>query len=140
MSELPLGFGGEWTHVTTAKPRSSRTQGYPEVVYACGEYDSVARDATQALEGDLCQKSLDGGRSWVVAGQGFFGSPLAAHGACQNHAEAPNFSPWAAPDPHGRLYELLFCAGHTFLIRSSDEGGTWPIYGQLPFHIPAAAP
>src|SRR5207248_25890 len=39
-SLLPVGFGGEWTQVTTAKARGSSTTGYPKVVYACGEYDS----------------------------------------------------------------------------------------------------
>jgi hypothetical protein len=139
-SELPIGFGGEWTQVTTARPRQSATSGYPEVVYACGEYDSIGRDFTTALEGDLCQKSLDGGRSWIVIGQGFFGSPIAAHPQCGGQTEHPNFSPWAAPDPQGRLYELLFCAGSTYMIRSYDEGATWPIVARVPFDVPAVGP
>jgi hypothetical protein len=140
ISELPVGFGGEWTQITTAKPRSSVTRGYPEVVYACGEYDSVGRDITTSLEGDLCQKSLDGGQTWIVAGQGFFGSPMARHPQCGGQTENPNFSPWAAPDPQGRLYELLFCAGHSYLIRSDDEGASWPIAAQIPFTIPNVGP
>jgi hypothetical protein len=139
-SLLPVGFGGEWTQVTTAKPRVSKTSGYPEVVYACGEYDSVGRDATTTVEGDICQKSLDGGQSWIVAGQGFFGSPIATHTQCGGKTESPNFSPWAAPDPQGRLYELLFCAGKTYLVRSDDEGATWPIVVQVPYTVPNVGP
>ena len=139
-SLLPVGFGGEWTQVTTATPRTSTTSDYPTVVYACGEYDSVGRDVSSSFEGDLCQKSLDGGQTWVVAGQGFFGSPRATHPQCGGRQESPDFSPWAAPDPQGRLYELLFCAGRTFLIRSADEGATWPIYAQVPFEIPNVGP
>jgi hypothetical protein len=139
-SELPVGFGGEWTQVTTARARVSTLSGYPDVVYACGEYDSVGRDLTTTLEGDLCQKSLDGGQTWIVAGQGFFGAPIATHPQCGGQTEHPNFSPWAAPDPAGRLYELLFCAGATYLIRSDDEGATWPIVARLPFNVPAVGP
>jgi hypothetical protein len=137
---LPVGFGGEWTQITAAKPRLSKTSGYPEVVYACGEYDSLGRDVSSALEGDLCQKSLDGGQTWIVAGQSFFGSPIATHPQCGGRQESPNFSPWAAPDPGGRLYELLFCAGKTFLIRSDDEGASWPIVAQVPYTIPNVGP
>ena len=140
VSELPVGLGGEWTQVTTAKPRISKTTGYPEVVYACGEYDSVGRDVSTSFEGDLCQKSLDGGQTWIAAGQGFFGSPIATHPQCDGKTESPNFSPWAAPDPQGRLYELLFCDGRTYLIRSSDEGATWPILAPVPFTIPNVGP
>jgi hypothetical protein len=139
-SLLPVGFGGEWTQVTTAKPRTGATSGYPRVVYACGEYDSVGRDVSTAFEGDLCQKSLDGGQTWIVAGQGFFGSPIATHPQCGGKNESPNFSPWAAPDPQGRLYELLFCDGKTYLIRSSDEGATWPVVARVPFPIPNVGP
>jgi hypothetical protein len=139
-SLLAVGFGGEWTQVTTARPRFSRTTGYPAVVYACGEYDSLSRDVSTTLEGDLCQKSLDGGQTWLVAGQGLFGSPLASHARCRRHTESPNFSPWAAPDPQGRLYELLFCAGRTYLIRSDDEGATWPIVAAVPYAIPNVGP
>jgi hypothetical protein len=139
-SVLPVGFGGEWTQVTTARPRISKTSGYPEIVYACGEYDSLARDIATLLEGDLCQKSLDGGQTWIFLGQGTFGSPLATHPQCGGQTEHPNFSPWAAPDPEGRLYELLFCAGRTYLIRSDDEGATWPVFAQIPFAIPAVGP
>lgn len=140
ISVLPAGFGGEWTQVTTAKPVTSATSGYPKVVYACGEYDSVGRDVSQALEGDLCQKSLDGGRTWATAGQGFFGSPVDTHLQCGGASEHPDFSPYAAPAPDGDLYELLFCGGKTFLIRSADEGKTWPVHAQVPFAIPAPGP
>jgi hypothetical protein len=140
LSELPLGLGGEWTQVTAARPVTSKPSGYPEVVYACGEYDSVSRDVSTTFEGDICQKSLDGGQSWIAAGQGFFGSPIATHAQCDGKTESPNFSPWAAPDPQGRLYELLFCDGNTFLIRSSNEGASWPIYTQVPFKIPNVGP
>lgn len=140
LSELPLGLGGEWTQVTTAKPRISKTAGYPEVVYACGEYDSVGRDATTVVEGDICQKSLDGGESWIAAGQGFFGSPIATHAQCDGKTESPNFSPWAAPDPQGRLFEPLFCDGKTYLLRSDDEGATWPIVAQFPYTVPNVGP
>ena len=139
-SLLPIGFGGEWTQVTTGKPRISRTSGYPKVVYACGEYDSVGRDVTTTLEGDLCQKSLDGGQTWITAGQGLFGSPVETHPECVRQTEHPNFSPWAAPDPQGRLYELLFCNGHTYLIRSDDEGATWPTAAQVPYDLPNVGP
>ena len=141
-SLLPVGFGGEWTQVTTAAPAagSSKTSGYPTVVYACGEYDSVGRDVSSSLEGDLCQKSLDGGQTWIVAGQGFFGSPGSTHPQCSGQQESPNFSPWAAPDPRGRLYELLFCAGRTYLIGSDDEAATWPILAEIPFKIPNVGP
>src|SRR5579884_3637960 len=139
-SLLPVGFGGEWTQITTARPRISKTSGYPEVVYACGEYDSVGRDASTSFEGDLCQKSLNGGQSWTVAGQGLFGSPIATHRRCRGKTESPDFSPWAAPDPQGRLYELLFCDGKTYLLRSSNEGATWPIAVRVPYRIPNAGP
>ncbi len=139
-SLLPVGFGGEWTQVTTAPPRTSRTTGYPKVVYACGEYDSVGRDVTTALEGDLCQKSLDGGQTWIFAGQGLFGGPVATHPECDGQTEHPNFSPWAAPDSSGRLYELLFCANQTFVLRSTDEAATWSVAARVPYEVPAVGP
>lgn len=134
-SVLPVGFGGEWTQVTTAKPRASSTSGYPKVVYACGEFDSIERN------GDLCQKSLDGGQTWTdIAKQGFFGSPLNNEPQCEGKEERPNFSPWAAPDPEGRLYEPVFCAGRTYLARSDDEAVTWPLVYQVPYDIPTSGP
>jgi hypothetical protein len=139
-SLMPVGFGGEWTQITAARPRTSTTGGYPEVVYACGEYDSLARDVSYQFEGDLCQKSLDGGQTWIFAGQGLFGSPSAHDPQCVGQPEHPNFSPWAAPDPQGRLYELMFCAGHTYLLRSADEGGSWTVAARVPYSIPAVGP
>lgn len=139
-SQLPVGFGGEWTQITTAKARSSSTNGYPKVVYACGEYDSVGRDVSTAFEGDLCQKSLDGGQTWIVAGQSLFGGPVGTHPQCGGQTEHPNFSPWAAPDSQGRLSELLFCGGQTFLIRSDDEGASWQVTAKVPYDIPAVGP
>jgi len=139
-SPLPLGLGGEWTQVTTAKGITAQPTGYPEVVYACGEYDSFSRDFSYAFEGDICQKSLNGGNTWDVLGQGFWGSPDTHHPQCDGKPEYPNFSPWAAPDPAGRLYEPLYCDGKTFLMRSSDEGATWPIYVQFPYDIPNDGP
>ncbi len=139
-SLLPVGFGGEWTQVTTGKPRTSKTSGYPKVVYACGEYDSIGRDFTTKLEGDLCQKSLDGGQTWITAGQSLFGSPIDPHRKCGGQTEHPNFSPWAAPDPKGRLYQLLFCGGKTYLMRSGNEGASWPIAARVPYKISNVGP
>jgi hypothetical protein len=34
----------------------------------------------------------------------------------------------------------LFCAGRTYLIRSSDEAATWPIAARVPFKIPNVGP
>ena len=139
-SPLPIGYGGEWTQVTTAKAITAKPTGYPEVVYACGEYDSLSRDYSTKFEGDICQKSLDGGQTWDVLGQGFFGSPNATHAQCDGATESPDFSPWAAPDPQGRLYELMYCDGRTYLLRSSDEGATWPIYLKFPYKIANVGP
>ncbi len=134
-SVLPVGFGGEWTQVTTAKPRGATTSGYPKVVYACGEFDSIERS------GDLCQKSLDGGQTWTdIAGQGFFGTTFNHDTQCEGKEERPDFSPWAAPDPQGSLYELVFCAGRTYLARSDDEGATWPLVAQVPYDVPTSGP
>src|SRR5437588_699989 len=112
MSQLPIGFGGEWTQITTAKPRISKTSGYPEVVYACGEYDTIGRDFTTLLEGDLCQKSLDGGQTWITAGQNLFGSPVNTHPQCAGQTEHPNPNSGYQPS---KLY----------MTTSRNGGRTW---------------
>ena len=136
-----VNLGPELTQVSTAKPRPGMTRphGYPKVVYACGEGTSASHTEAPSLPAVyLCEKSLDGGQTWITAGQGFYVSPVAPHAQCAGQQEIPNFSPYAVPDPSGRLYELVSCAGRTFLTRSADEGATWPIVAQLPFRLPTS--
>jgi hypothetical protein len=124
-------------HVLTGIPRTSTTTGYPKVVYFCGNLGLIGGAASQGdvILGStptrtpaarLCEKSLDGGKTFIVSGQGFlFSRPAAVHPECRSAPDEDSGYPTAAVD--GSLYLVISCGGKRYLARSTDEGASWPI-------------
>ncbi len=112
--------------IVFGKPVTSTTHGYPTVVYYCGNVGTMT-----SVQGAICHKSLDGGNTWITAGQGFTWHKWApSHPECGTSPEEAGY-PAAASD--GSLYLIVDCDGVTYLARSTDEGATWPIVRKLPF-------
>jgi hypothetical protein len=108
------GQGGEKVLEGPAPTGSARPHGYPHVVYYCANGGLDLAPTTLA-----CYRSLDGGRTFVVAG----GTPDPPHtpGACGiNHIARPGT---AGPD--GNLYFTLDLCGNLGIAISGDEGATW---------------
>lgn len=108
----PLGCGrpvGDHQTVFAGPPVESTTLGYPKIVYYC--YQDVVSST--------CSKSLDGGLTFVPAGEtsfsgsdedGTFCGGLHGHG-------------YAGPD--GTIYIPKGHCGFPWLAISKDEGATW---------------
>ena len=125
------GYAGglEADHVTvfTGPPVTSATSGYPNVVYRC----AIAAGATAGFAfAIVCQRSLDGGLTWLPHGEpaytflaGFLG-PIAP-------VDSPVLEPcWSgnghgASAPDGRIYLPRGHCGQPWLAWSDDEGLTW---------------
>jgi hypothetical protein len=115
------------------------SQGYPKVVYFCGNFGLIGGAASQgdiALDltpapvrtpaSRMCEKSLDGGKAFTALGQGLlFSRPVAQHPECGSAPDENSGYPAAATD--GTLYLVVTCGGKTYLAHSTDEGATWPI-------------
>lgn len=141
--------GKTWTHslvccsaqenpeFVTAKPRISQPHGYPKVVYFCANFGVLFPP------GRVCQKSLDGGTTWVLAGQGLLeSSPAPTHSECASTAESFGPGPEGYPVPlsDGSLVAVLSCGTTNLLVRSTDEAASWPTLRVVhPFAQPAAS-
>jgi hypothetical protein len=123
----PYLVSSENPHFLFAPAPAGQAQpsGYPNVVYWCTELTVFA------TSGGVCEKSLDGGNTWALVGQGTTGNNIApAHSECGSSGDSPmgpgnGGYPVATPD--GALYLVVTCGGKSYLARSLDEGATWPV-------------
>jgi len=110
---------GDWEKLAVGPPAPASSgapqpSGYPDVVYLC---------ANSPLEvsgpGRLCYRSLDGGRTFSIAG---YVSPSVGEPA--DVCEPLNFNvPAVGPD--GTLYEPASCERGNYIAISHDEGSTY---------------
>ncbi|MDX6656880.1 MAG: hypothetical protein QOH62_1673 [Solirubrobacteraceae bacterium] len=106
---------GDWEKVFTGPPApgAAQPQGYPDVVYLCGNSPTEA-----AGPGRLCYRSLDGGESFEPAGYVF---PSAqTPDSCQ--ALAANNG---AVGPDGTVYQPVMCRSAAYVAVSRDEGASY---------------
>jgi hypothetical protein len=110
---------GDWEKLGVGPPRPASSgapqpSGYPDVVYLC---------ANSPLEvsgpGRLCYRSLDGGRTFAIAG---YASPSASN--------PPDICPPLNFDPpvvgsDGTMYQPVTCQEGDYLVISRDEGSTY---------------
>jgi hypothetical protein len=107
--------------ITSAPPVSSPTVGYPHVLYNCSQ--TVGYNGYSAASG--CDKSLDGGTTWVPTGTYAFSDPGSPQGdsGVPYHCLGDVGAIHAAPD--GTLYVPRGWCGQPWLAVSHDEGLTW---------------
>lgn len=110
---------GDWEKVFVGPPRPRSTgapqpAGYPDVVYLC---------ANSPLEvtgpGRLCYRSLDGGRTFAVAG---YVSPSPSEP--QDVCPPLNFNAGVV-DGQGVIYQPVDCQGSAYVVISRDEGASY---------------
>jgi hypothetical protein len=107
------GFDGE--SIGAGPPVSSRTVGYPDIVYYC---TGTTLGSSPPTTTPLCSKSIDGGLTFAPTGAAPF--PLTG----------PNdvFAPWAGNPvvgPDGSLYLPKRWNGQPQLAISRNEGRSW---------------
>ncbi len=112
--------------ITTGPPILSTTIGYPNVVYNCSQ--TVGYNGFSAGSG--CDKSLDGGVSWIPTGTLAFGDPSpygvaagSGDSGVPGHCLGDIGAIFAAPD--GSLYVPRGWCNQPWLAVSHDEGLTW---------------
>lgn len=115
--------------------------GYPNVVYFCT--NTNVGFTSPAIAGRLCFRSLDGGDTWEQRSILFSGL-LPQHAECGGNGEQYSAIDGNYPQPakDGSLYVMVTCGGVTYLARSIDEAGSFPIIyvGGKPLTVPAPAP
>jgi hypothetical protein len=143
--------------VLSAKPTAAgATQGYPDVVYLCGDNTSSGV-ATTGTPGYSCAKSLTGGSRWSGTGaNGTVAGPLVDKVGTAAGVTAPAqgfysgvakdiFDPYpqcagkstsadadVQPLTDGTLVVLVSCNSNFYLSESKDEGATWSIVTRIP--------
>ena len=107
--------------ITSAPPVTSPTVGYPRILYNCSQ--TVGYNGYSAASG--CDKSLDGGTTWVPTGTYAFNDPGSAAGdsGVPLHCLGDVGAIMAAGD--GTLYVPRGWCGQPWLAVSHDEGLTW---------------
>jgi hypothetical protein len=108
--------------ITTGPPVVSTPVGYPSVVYNCSQ--TLGYNGYSAGSG--CDKSLDGGRSWVPTGSLAFHDPspdLSGDAGVPGHCIGDIGAIHAADD--GTLYVPRGWCNQPWLAVSRDEGLTW---------------
>lgn len=133
---IPGFMNSENPRFTFAPAPAGQTQPVPgeNVSYWCGnvmQFTYVAR---------LCYRSFDGGASWQQSSVLFL-SGSAQHSECsrpEDYNAGDGNYPQGAAD--GSLWILINCGGRTFLARSDDEGGTWPILRKAGTQDPLVIP
>lgn len=100
----------------TGAPVTSDTIGYPNIVYRCTMNLVAVQGASTA---STCQRSIDGGRTWLPPGTPAYMTPLDGSQRCDGalgHGMA---------DVDGRVYLPKGFCGLPYLAWSDDEGITW---------------
>jgi hypothetical protein len=113
--------------------------GYPDVVYLCGDNASTGIATTGTL-GYSCSKSLDGGQTWrgttldSQTGQGFYSGlekdNTDPYPQCSGQSSSAGAN--VQPLPDGTLLVGVSCNSEMYLSESKDEGATWKIVHKLP--------
>ncbi|HVM44318.1 MAG TPA: sialidase family protein, partial [Candidatus Thermoplasmatota archaeon] len=115
---------GEFDHQSlfAGPPVRSATVGYPHVVYRCAIHAVALAGASTST---TCQRSLDGGLTWLPPGAPAYGpNPFGrghngVMGACDGAAGH------GIVDAQGRVYLPKGWCGQPWLAWSDDEGLTW---------------
>ncbi|HUR62443.1 MAG TPA: sialidase family protein [Candidatus Thermoplasmatota archaeon] len=126
--------GATWTHtvagctafdhqsMAAGPPVTSTTRGYPNVVYRCA-INLVA--LAGASSSSTCQKSLDGGMTWLHAGEPAFQYPLLPPGPPVPSQTCAGAHGHIVVDARGWLYMPRGYCGQPWLAVSKDEAATW---------------
>ena len=119
---------GDWEKVFVGRPRPSSTgapqpKGYPDLVYLCANSPFEV-----AGPGRMCYRSLDGGRTFSIAG---YVSPSAGEPA--DTCPPLNFNTGVV-GPDGTIYQPVDCQQSAYVVVSRDEGGsyTWLPMAEAP--------
>lgn len=126
-------LGASWTHsvagclvtdhqtLFAGPPATSMTVGYPNILYRCAITGGALAGASTMI---ACQRSLDGGLSWLAPGAPAFIFPpsiLAPFGL----PGCTGGNGHGVVDPTGRVYLPRGHCGQPWLAISDDEGLTW---------------
>jgi hypothetical protein len=121
----PLAGCGQADHqsVFAGPPRTSSPRGYPHVVYYCSEVTGQS----VASPGSACQKSVDGGLTFVATGAPAYTDDLFAHevGDYGARGVCGGFHGHGLVGRDGRVYLPRGWCGQPYLAISDDEGLTW---------------
>lgn len=122
--------GATWSHsysgcletdhqtIFAGKPVQSQTRGYPNIVYRCAINAVMVAGASTM---STCQKSTDGGMTWLPPGAPAFVTPVERLPQVCNGAVGHG---WA--DHRGWIYVPKgHCSEGPMLAISKDEGDTW---------------
>jgi hypothetical protein len=126
------GYAGgmQFDHVTvfTGPPVTSPTLGYPNVVYRCSISGGALAGASTLI---VCQRSLDGGLTWLPHGEPAYTFLQQAIAPILPGVDTPLLYPCWSGNGHGaaaadgRIYLPRGHCGQPFLAWSDDEGLTW---------------
>jgi hypothetical protein len=108
------GKGFDAEYVGVGPPVSSKTTGYPNIVYFCA---SATLGAAPPASSPVCSKSLDGGASFIP-----ITPPYPTLGT------QDLFAPWGGPPvvgPDGTVYVPKRHGGEPLIAISHDEGDSW---------------
>jgi hypothetical protein len=112
---------GDWEKVFVGPPPpaasgAAQPVGYPDIVYLCANSPIEV-----AGPGRLCYKSLDGGKTFAIAG---YTSPTASNPP--DICPPLNFNAGVV-DSQGAIHQPVNCEGSAYVVVSTDEGAseTW---------------
>lgn len=113
---------GNFDHQTlfTGPPVSSPTVGYANIVYRCAMLVFTSATSVAAT----CQRSLDGGLTWMPPGAPAFVTDPSEHGYNGMLASCDGATGHGIADADGRIYLPKGCS-QPRLAWSDDEGLTW---------------
>lgn len=107
----------DWPRVFSGRPLKARAKGYPTNVYYCNWVAPLG-----VVSPTVCQKSVDGGRTFVS-----LGDPVFNIQACSNPTAfpSPNHGRGIVDPRNGTIYLVGAVCGHLDVAISKDEGKTW---------------
>lgn len=115
---------GQFDHQTifAGPPVTSHPVGYADLVYQCAINLVFLVEASVA---STCQKSLDGGVTWIPTGEPSYVTDPAMAGRFGVPAYCDGGHGHGFVDRHGTVYLPKGLCGEPFLAISHDEGATW---------------
>lgn len=111
------GMEADHQTIFTGKPVTSQTIGYANIVYRCA-INAVALGGASTMS--TCQRSIDGGRTWLPPGEPAFVTDTDALPSVCSGAHGHGTS-----DLNGTIYLPKGHCGVPMLAISDDEGATW---------------